>query len=171
MPEKIFIGVAWPYANGSLHLGQIAGAYLPPDIFARYHRLQGQPGAHGLRHRPARHADHRPRRAGGHDARGRSSTRFHQEFVDSLASSSASATTSTRRPAPRTTPNVVQDIFLRLLREGRHLPRQDAAALLHRRAALPARPLRRGHLPASAATTAPAATSATTAATRSTRPS
>ena len=41
MSEKIFIGVAWPYANGSLHLGQIAGAYLPPDIFARYHRLKG----------------------------------------------------------------------------------------------------------------------------------
>ncbi len=41
MSEKIFIGVAWPYANGSLHLGQIAGAYLPPDIFARYHRTKG----------------------------------------------------------------------------------------------------------------------------------
>ena len=41
MSERIFIGVAWPYANGSLHLGQIAGAYLPPDIFARYHRLKG----------------------------------------------------------------------------------------------------------------------------------
>jgi methionyl-tRNA synthetase len=41
LPETIFIGVAWPYANGSLHLGQIAGAYLPPDIFARYHRLAG----------------------------------------------------------------------------------------------------------------------------------
>ena len=41
MPEKIFIGVAWPYANGSLHLGQIAGAYLAPDIFARYHRAAG----------------------------------------------------------------------------------------------------------------------------------
>ena len=41
MFENIFIGVAWPYANGSLHLGQIAGAYLPADIFARYHRLKG----------------------------------------------------------------------------------------------------------------------------------
>ena len=29
MTESIFIGVAWPYANGALHLGQIAGAYLP----------------------------------------------------------------------------------------------------------------------------------------------
>ena len=41
MSEKIFIAVAWPYANGSLHLGQIAGAYLPPDIFARYQRMCG----------------------------------------------------------------------------------------------------------------------------------
>ncbi|MBI1885197.1 MAG: methionine--tRNA ligase [Chloroflexi bacterium] len=41
MPEKIFIGVAWPYANGSLHTGQIVGAYLPADIFARYHRARG----------------------------------------------------------------------------------------------------------------------------------
>ena len=41
MSERIFIGVAWPYADGPLHLGHIAGAYLPPDIFARYHRLKG----------------------------------------------------------------------------------------------------------------------------------
>ena len=41
MPERIFIGVAWPYANNSLHLGQIAGACLPGDIFARYHRMKG----------------------------------------------------------------------------------------------------------------------------------
>jgi methionyl-tRNA synthetase len=33
--------VAWPYANGPLHLGHMAGCYLPPDIFARYHRLKG----------------------------------------------------------------------------------------------------------------------------------
>lgn len=39
--ERIFIGVAWPYANGSLHLGHVAGSLLAPDIFARYHRLKG----------------------------------------------------------------------------------------------------------------------------------
>jgi methionyl-tRNA synthetase len=39
--ECIFIGVAWPYANGPLHLGHVSGAYLPADIFARYHRLKG----------------------------------------------------------------------------------------------------------------------------------
>ena len=41
MAERIFIGVAWPYANGPLHLGHVAGCYLAADIFARYHRLKG----------------------------------------------------------------------------------------------------------------------------------
>jgi methionyl-tRNA synthetase len=42
MKEKIYIGVAWPYANGSLHLGHIAGCYLPADIFARFSRMMGK---------------------------------------------------------------------------------------------------------------------------------
>ncbi|MCX7950032.1 MAG: methionine--tRNA ligase, partial [Treponemataceae bacterium] len=37
----IFIGGAWPYANGSLHLGHIA-SLLPGDILARYFRLLGE---------------------------------------------------------------------------------------------------------------------------------
>jgi methionyl-tRNA synthetase len=41
MSERIFIGAAWPYANGPLHMGHIAGCYLAADIFARYHRLNG----------------------------------------------------------------------------------------------------------------------------------
>ncbi|MDY6907831.1 MAG: methionine--tRNA ligase [Chloroflexota bacterium] len=41
MTERILVAVAWPYANGPLHMGHIAGAYLPADIFARYHRLKG----------------------------------------------------------------------------------------------------------------------------------
>ncbi len=39
--KPIHVSVAWPYANGDLHVGHIAGAYLPADIFARYHRLVG----------------------------------------------------------------------------------------------------------------------------------
>ncbi len=39
--KKILVGVAWPYVNGEKHIGQIAGAYLPPDIFARYQRMIG----------------------------------------------------------------------------------------------------------------------------------
>lgn len=41
MPKNIHVSVAWPYANGDLHVGHLAGAYLPADIFARYHRLKG----------------------------------------------------------------------------------------------------------------------------------
>lgn len=37
---KILIGGAWPYANGSLHIGHIAGL-LPGDVLARYHRAIG----------------------------------------------------------------------------------------------------------------------------------
>ncbi len=41
MTQRILVAVAWPYANGDLHVGHLAGAYLPADIFARYHRLAG----------------------------------------------------------------------------------------------------------------------------------
>lgn len=41
MSQHIHVSVAWPYANGDLHVGHLAGAYLPADIFARYHRLKG----------------------------------------------------------------------------------------------------------------------------------
>ena len=39
--ETILVAVAWPYANGPLHHGQLGGAYLPADIFARFHRVKG----------------------------------------------------------------------------------------------------------------------------------
>lgn len=38
--RNILIGGAWPYANGSLHIGHIAGL-LPGDVLARYHRAVG----------------------------------------------------------------------------------------------------------------------------------
>jgi methionyl-tRNA synthetase len=38
---RIFVGIGWPYANGPFHIGHLAGAYLPGDIFARFHRLLG----------------------------------------------------------------------------------------------------------------------------------
>ena len=39
--EHVMICVAWPYANGPLHLGHVAGCYLPPDIQARFERALG----------------------------------------------------------------------------------------------------------------------------------
>ena len=41
MSRRILVAVGWPYAQGPLHLGHLGGAYLPADIFARYHRLAG----------------------------------------------------------------------------------------------------------------------------------
>ena len=39
--SKVLVNIAWPYANGPIHLGHVAGSLLPPDIFARYNRLLG----------------------------------------------------------------------------------------------------------------------------------
>lgn len=39
--KKILVTSALPYANGPLHLGHLAGAYLPADIYVRYQRLRG----------------------------------------------------------------------------------------------------------------------------------
>jgi methionyl-tRNA synthetase len=41
-PERYTITAALPYANGPLHIGHVAGAYLPADIFVRYLRLKGE---------------------------------------------------------------------------------------------------------------------------------
>jgi methionyl-tRNA synthetase len=40
--ERYTITAALPYANGPLHLGHIAGVYLPADIFVRYLRMKGK---------------------------------------------------------------------------------------------------------------------------------
>ncbi len=40
--KKYLLTSALPYANGYLHLGHIAGAYLPADMFARFLRLSGE---------------------------------------------------------------------------------------------------------------------------------
>jgi methionyl-tRNA synthetase len=40
--KRILVTAALPYANGPLHLGHVAGAYLPADIYCRYQRLMGR---------------------------------------------------------------------------------------------------------------------------------
>lgn len=40
--KRTLITSALPYANGYLHLGHCAGAYLPADIYARFKRLKGE---------------------------------------------------------------------------------------------------------------------------------
>jgi methionyl-tRNA synthetase len=41
LAEKILVTAALPYANGPLHIGHLAGAYIPADVYVRYKRLQG----------------------------------------------------------------------------------------------------------------------------------
>lgn len=41
MSKRILVTSALPYANGPIHLGHLAGAYLPADLFTRFHRLKG----------------------------------------------------------------------------------------------------------------------------------
>ena len=40
--NRTLVTSALPYANGHIHLGHIAGAYLPADIYVRYQRLRGK---------------------------------------------------------------------------------------------------------------------------------
>ncbi len=42
MSKKVLITAALPYANGPIHLGHLAGAYLPADCYARFSRLTGK---------------------------------------------------------------------------------------------------------------------------------
>jgi methionyl-tRNA synthetase len=41
-PKRYLITAALPYANGLKHIGHLAGAYLPADIYVRYLRAQGR---------------------------------------------------------------------------------------------------------------------------------
>jgi len=116
MSERIVVAVAWPYANGSIHLGHLAGANLPADIFAKYHRLKGN---HVLM-------------VSGSDQHGTPITlraeqegvnpevivdRYHQEFLDCWKGMGIDfdifTTTSTINHKA-----VVQDIFLKLYNSG-----------------------------------------------------
>jgi len=42
LKKRYTITAALPYANGPLHIGHLAGAYIPADIYARYLRLKGK---------------------------------------------------------------------------------------------------------------------------------
>ena len=40
--KKIMVTAALPYANGPIHIGHLAGCYLPSDIYVRYMRMRGR---------------------------------------------------------------------------------------------------------------------------------
>ena len=116
MTERIHVGVAWPYANGPLHLGHIAGAYLPADIFARFNRLIGNEvlmvsgsDQHGAP------ITIRAEKEG--TTPGAIAAKYHAQFVDCWEKLGISwdlyTTTGTANHA-----QVTQDIFLTLLNKG-----------------------------------------------------
>ena len=39
-PSRYLLTAALPYANGALHIGHLAGCYIPADIYARYLRAK-----------------------------------------------------------------------------------------------------------------------------------
>jgi len=116
MSERILVAVAWPYADGPLHLGHIAGAYLPADIFARYHRLKGNEvlmvsgsDQHGT---PITIKAEEEGKTPGEIA-----AKYHQQFLDSWRRLGISfdlfTSTGTANHA-----QVAHDIFLALLNNG-----------------------------------------------------
>lgn len=44
--NKILVTTALPYANGPIHLGHLAGCYLPADVYVRYQKLRGRECIH-----------------------------------------------------------------------------------------------------------------------------
>ena len=40
--KRILVTTALPYANGPVHIGHLAGVYVPADIYTRYQRLKGR---------------------------------------------------------------------------------------------------------------------------------
>ena len=39
--KRYLVTSALPYANGPVHIGHLAGVYIPSDIYTRYLRLKG----------------------------------------------------------------------------------------------------------------------------------
>jgi methionyl-tRNA synthetase len=109
------VGVAWPYANGSLHLGHIAGAYLPADVFARYHRIKGNKVL--MVSGSDQHGTPITLRAEqeGKDPQ-EIAAKYHQEFLDCWDRLGITFDLFTTTGTPNHT-RVVHDIFLTLLQK------------------------------------------------------
>jgi len=114
--ETILVAVAWPYANGPIHQGQFGGAYLPADIFARYHRTAGNrvlmvsgSDMHGTPITVRAEREGRSPEAVAEE--------FHASFLDTWERMGISfdlfTSTGTENHA-----RVSQDVFLRLLKHG-----------------------------------------------------
>jgi len=41
-PKRYTITAALPYTNGPIHIGHLAGVYVPADIYSRYLKMRGE---------------------------------------------------------------------------------------------------------------------------------
>ncbi|MGO4185002.1 methionine--tRNA ligase [Paenibacillus sp. TAF43_2] len=112
---NVFIGGAWPYANGSLHLGRLASV-LPGDVLARYYRAKGNKvlyvsgsDCHGT---PVAVQAIQEGVSPGDIA-----DRFHQEFAECFKQLGFTYDLYTRTDQPFHH-QVVQQLFLALLEKG-----------------------------------------------------
>lgn len=114
--RKILIGAAWPYANGSLHLGH-AAALVGSDILARYFRLNGDSvlfvsgsDCHGT---PiALEAD----RLGINPLE--IANKYHKEFTETLINGLSFSYDIYTKTTTENHQQVVQEIFLKLYKKG-----------------------------------------------------
>lgn len=120
MNKHILVAVAWPYANAHLHLGRVAGALLPADIFARFHRLQGNhvltvsgSDTHGT---PITIAADRE----GLDPQA-IFTRYHESFLETQLALGISYDLFTHTDSETHT-RVAQDVFCKLYEKGYIVP-------------------------------------------------
>ena len=126
MPRNILVAVAWPYASANIHVGNLGGAYLPADIYARFHRLRGD----------------RVLMVSGSDSHGTPITvaadaqgitprqlfeRYHRRFLDLFMAMGLSYDLFSHTDTENHH-RVAQDIFLTLYRNG-HLKRQKQRQL------------------------------------------
>ena len=113
MSERILVCVAWPYANGSVHVGQVAGCYLPADIFARFHRMKGNEVL--MVSGSDQHGTPVTIKA---EAEGKTPNQivdfYHQEFLDTWRRFGISFDLFTTTGTPNHT-EVAQEVFLKLL--------------------------------------------------------
>lgn len=112
---NVFIGGAWPYANGSLHVGHLA-ALLPGDVIARYYRQKGA----AVLYVSGSDCNGTPIsiRANQENTTVRAiADRYHNEFVDTFTKLGFTYDLYTRTDAGHHH-RTVQEIFLQLLDNG-----------------------------------------------------
>jgi len=113
---KIFIGNAWPYANGSLHLGHIAGL-IGGDVLARYFRMKGREvlfvsGSDCYGTPITVEAD----KQGVHPSE--IAEKYHNEFKETLVNGLGFTYDIYTKTTTENHTKVVQDVFLKLYNSG-----------------------------------------------------